>query len=194
MNATADHAALVAEARAYLEHAPFNFPEGVSLIDRLAAALQAPRGDEEPEGHFDPHFMSAREKINALAASLSREAVARIIDPTAFEPMTGHIPVQRQKDALAKADAILALALPPAPQGWRDISELPENENLILAWIDEFDAPEVWVATLYFEALRSDAPHMAHLKAQAKTIHWWMYAPKSPYPHPAAPTQPEEAR
>lgn len=135
-------------------------------------------------------------------ASPSREAVARIIDPGAMWDLNG-VPgfplvaepwAGRQQVALAKADAILALALPPAPQGWRDISELPENENLILVWIDEYDAPEVWVATLYFEALRSDAPHMAHLKAQAKTIHWWMYAPKSPYPHPAAPTHPEEAR
>ena len=37
-----------------------------------------------------------------------RERIARIVDPTAFEPMTGHVPLQRQADALAKADAILA--------------------------------------------------------------------------------------
>lgn len=38
-----------------------------------------------------------------------REQIARIIDPTAFEPMTGHIPHLRQADALAKADQIMAL-------------------------------------------------------------------------------------
>lgn len=55
-----------------------------------------------------------------------REAVARIIDPTAFEPMTGHIPRQRQKDALAKADAILALPV-LSREGWRSCTCHPDD-------------------------------------------------------------------
>lgn len=47
-----DHAeriALVEEAQAYLKHAPFNFPEGVSLIRRLAAALTTPKTKLSPD-------------------------------------------------------------------------------------------------------------------------------------------------
>lgn len=86
---------------------------------------------------------------------------------------------QPEEDAHAK------LIEPP----WRPIEELRESENLMLAWIDAFDAPEVWSVMTYFKAMWASrspnpAPHMMCLADTAETIKKWMPAPSRPHPRP----------
>jgi hypothetical protein len=71
---------------------------------------------------------------------VSREEIARIIDPWAFSVVGNIMHTERASEdrdkAIAKADAILA-ALRPTDTGWRDIATAPRNGDDVLVCDDE---------------------------------------------------------
>ena len=101
-------------------------PQGVTLVERDGDCLNVWLHDQI---------------IEALRApSLDREEVARIVDPEAFRPglpdrvtpgLVGSIrvEVERRDAALAKADAIRALASRPKPLTHPETSDHAEGEG-----------------------------------------------------------------
>lgn len=100
------------------------------------------------EGFYRAALRNAEDASQEPSMQDEREQIARIIDPSAWVVFDGYLAdmkrkyaVQnigydlgefRDKKSIAKADQILALRQPPAPQ-WRPIAEAPRDGTPILA-------------------------------------------------------------
>ena len=81
-----------------------------------------------------------------------REKVARVIDQTAWEPMTGHVPIIRQAESLRKADAILNLI---GGDGWALVPREPTDLMMDRGGTALFDARAKNVDALAAAAYRA---------------------------------------
>lgn len=112
-------------------------PGATMQVDHPAGGLNVSTGEVLKE---------VSRRLGVAQASPDRDAVARIIDPVAFNHifLKRESAEHRQREAREKADAILALPSPPAPLQavtWQPIETAPKNRLLLVGF---FNAVGKW--------------------------------------------------